>query len=239
MSRVVTFFEDDDGAVTTDWVVLSGACVALGMAAVLVMSGGVEDLSGDIAATLSSTSIDPVGDGDVSIASSDFTDGDAAGWLGGSVMDMGGELGEVLVLGAGEVAQFVVDVPHGAKSATMQFDIIAGDSLDSTDRWGYDTAYISLNGQTVAIARAQHGSSMSFDIPQVDGTMVEATVTVEDTHLGGNSRWTDSAATVTVTVDDPTGPIDFGLASNSNQGVSDEYWGIDNFEATSTMGAGS
>jgi len=96
-----------------------------------------------------------------------------------------------------------------------------------------------LNGETVAIAQAQHGSSMTFDIPQVDGSIVEATVTVEDTHLGGNSNWTDAAATVTVTVDEPTGPIDFGLSSNSNQGISDEYWGIDNFEAVSTGGSGS
>lgn len=239
MSRLVIFLTDDDGAVATDWVVLTGGIVGLGIATLSVVSGGIEDLSGDIAALLSDVSSDLFGNGEMSLASSDFTGGDAVGWLGGTVMDMGGAIGEVLVLGAGEATQFVVDVPEGAEAAIMQFDLVAGDSLDSSDRWGYDTAHISLNGQTVAIAEAQHGSSMTFDIPQVDGTIVEATVTVEDTHLGGSSRWTDSAATVTVTVDEPTGPLDFGLSSNSNQGISDEYWGIDNFEAVSTGGSGS
>ncbi len=38
----------DDGAVTVDWVVLTAAIVGLGLAVLVVVSGGVEDLSGDI-----------------------------------------------------------------------------------------------------------------------------------------------------------------------------------------------
>src|SRR6056297_1650459 len=126
MSRVVTFLEDDDGAVTVDWVVLTGGIVGLGIATLSVVSGGVEDLAGDIAALLSDISLDLFGNGAMSLASSDFTGGDAVGWVGGTVMDMGGAIGEVLVLGAGEATQFVVDVPEGAEEVIMQFDLIAG-----------------------------------------------------------------------------------------------------------------
>ena len=40
-------FENDSGAVTVDWVVLTAALVGLGLAAMSVVSGGVEDLAND------------------------------------------------------------------------------------------------------------------------------------------------------------------------------------------------
>ena len=43
-----TFRNDEDGAVTVDWVVLTAAIVGLGIAVYGVISGGIEDLSGDI-----------------------------------------------------------------------------------------------------------------------------------------------------------------------------------------------
>ena len=51
------FFEDTNGAVTVDWVVLTGALVGLGLAAMSVVSGGVEDLSTDTSNQLSSSVI--------------------------------------------------------------------------------------------------------------------------------------------------------------------------------------
>ncbi len=47
------FRRDEDGAVTVDWVVLTAALVGLGVAVLATISGGVGDLSGDIATTLS------------------------------------------------------------------------------------------------------------------------------------------------------------------------------------------
>ena len=44
----MTFLHAETGAVTVDWVVLTGALVGLGLAVMAVVSGGVEDLSGDI-----------------------------------------------------------------------------------------------------------------------------------------------------------------------------------------------
>lgn len=43
-----TFLKSESGAVTVDWVVLTAALVGLGLAVMSVVSGGLEDLSGDI-----------------------------------------------------------------------------------------------------------------------------------------------------------------------------------------------
>lgn len=238
MKTYTTFLSDESGAVTVDWVVMTGATVGLGLATMAVVSTGVEDLSGDINTQLSSDGWNLFNNGSLNLGSFDFSNGNALGWIGGSVMDMGGELGELLVLGPGEATGFLVDVPDGAQNAIMEFDLIAGDSLDNSAQWGTDTATISLNGVPVAIALSAGHNSMTFEIPQVDGTTVEATVNVQELELGGNPGWNDSAATVTITVDQPTEAIQFEMLSSANQGVGDEFWGLDNFEANSTGGPG-
>jgi len=47
------FLSGEDAAVTTDWVVASAAAIGMGLSTMMMVSGGLEDLSGDIAATLS------------------------------------------------------------------------------------------------------------------------------------------------------------------------------------------
>ncbi|MFT5870310.1 MAG: Flp pilus assembly pilin Flp [Paracoccaceae bacterium] len=44
-----SFLSNESGAVTVDWVVLTAALVGLGLAVMSVVSGGLENLSGDIA----------------------------------------------------------------------------------------------------------------------------------------------------------------------------------------------
>ncbi len=53
LNFIQNFRRDEDGAVTVDWVVLTAALVGLGVAVLATISGGVGDLSGDIATTLS------------------------------------------------------------------------------------------------------------------------------------------------------------------------------------------
>jgi Flp pilus assembly pilin Flp len=60
LSKFNTFVSDESGAVTVDWVVLTAAIVGLGLAVMSVVSGGVEDLSGNISASLTNT--DPLSD---------------------------------------------------------------------------------------------------------------------------------------------------------------------------------
>ena len=52
MKTLTSFLSDESGAVTVDWVVLTAALVGLGLAVISVVSGGLEDLSGDIATQL-------------------------------------------------------------------------------------------------------------------------------------------------------------------------------------------
>lgn len=44
-----TFVKDEDGAVTVDWVVLTAAVVALGVAAVTTVRGSINTVAGGIA----------------------------------------------------------------------------------------------------------------------------------------------------------------------------------------------
>ena len=50
-----TFRDDESGAVTVDWVVLTAAIVGLGIAVIAAVSGGVGDLSRNISSALTDT----------------------------------------------------------------------------------------------------------------------------------------------------------------------------------------
>ena len=54
---IKNFRADEDGAVTVDWVVLTAAIVGLGIAVILAVRGGTEDLAQDIGSTLSGADI--------------------------------------------------------------------------------------------------------------------------------------------------------------------------------------
>ena len=48
------FFENESGAVTVDWVVLTGGLVGLGLATTAVVSAGMEDVSSDVRGSMES-----------------------------------------------------------------------------------------------------------------------------------------------------------------------------------------
>ena len=54
-----TFVKDEDGAVTVDWVVLTAAVVALGVAAVSTVGGSIDTLAGKIKTEVSGQSATP------------------------------------------------------------------------------------------------------------------------------------------------------------------------------------
>jgi hypothetical protein len=49
---MIRFLQDQSGAVTVDWVVLTGGLVGLGLATMAVVSGGVETTSGNVSGTM-------------------------------------------------------------------------------------------------------------------------------------------------------------------------------------------
>ncbi|MEM7723641.1 MAG: hypothetical protein AAF376_14905 [Pseudomonadota bacterium] len=236
MTVLRNFLSDEAGAVTVDYVMVTAGVVGIALASVSVVSGGVEGLSGTISDELSDMRTG-FQNAMQTLETFDFTDGERGGWSGGRVRDMGGELGELLVIERAQAADFTMEVPEGTELAMMSFDLIGGDSLDNTDRWGHDIATLMINDTPVAVAmRNGSRAPLTIDIPQVDGTTVEATIMVEAAHLGGNARWQDSSARVTVAVEDPTADINFQLQADNTQNWRDEFWGIDNFE-TSVDGA--
>ena len=54
---VKNFVNDEDGAVTVDWVVLTAAIVGLGLAVMAAVSNGLESVSGAIEDQLTGTTI--------------------------------------------------------------------------------------------------------------------------------------------------------------------------------------
>jgi len=58
LTRFKDFLEDEDGAVTVDWVVLTAAIVGLGVAAVDTVEEGINALASDIATEISTKIVD-------------------------------------------------------------------------------------------------------------------------------------------------------------------------------------
>ena len=59
LNFIKNFRADEDGAVTVDWVVLTAAIVGLGIAVLTSVSGGAQDLAGDISTELTETTVGP------------------------------------------------------------------------------------------------------------------------------------------------------------------------------------
>lgn len=55
---VVRFLLSESGAITVDWVVLVAGLIALALGATMLVTGGVEDLSGEVQSRLVAQDID-------------------------------------------------------------------------------------------------------------------------------------------------------------------------------------
>lgn len=56
--RLKKFVEDEDGAVTVDWVVLTAAVVGLASAAILSIQGGTESVGSSVGGNLSERTVE-------------------------------------------------------------------------------------------------------------------------------------------------------------------------------------
>lgn len=220
-----TFINDESGAVTVDWTVMTAAIAGLGIATYGVVSGGISDLSSDVEQYLRRDMISTSFGAEL-MAAMDFTGGDKGGWTGGTVMSPIAALGEILVLGPGETAMLTLDVPENSASATLSFDLIGGDSLDN------EIVTVTSNDTTVTLARGLYDGTMTFTTPDVEGVNVTTETISSGTNLGGASpsSWRDSVTRVTVTVDDPGETLSLGMTSGANQDIGDEFFGIDNVD---------
>jgi len=61
LNFIKNFRNDEDGAVTVDWVVLTAAIVGLGLAVMLSVRTGATDLAADIGTNLTNTTVGSTG----------------------------------------------------------------------------------------------------------------------------------------------------------------------------------
>jgi hypothetical protein len=218
------FIEDETGAITVDWVVLSAGIVGLGLAVIALISAGVEDLAGDTSGQMSGFEIrTQFADAVTSLLSNDFSGG-LGGFVGGSVANLVG-FGEVLQLGPGEMTQATFAVPEGASTATLTFDMLGIDDLSG------EAASIMINGQEVAFYADNHGNITTEDMG-VPGVTVSVNQQYTNDPMGAGSHGHDSRATYTITIENPGETVTFGVASETGQPISEEFYAIDdvNFE---------
>lgn len=239
------FWQDESGAVTVDYVVLTGAVTGMGIAASTTLSGGVDTLANNIAEALTGAANDVV----EVLMSNDFTGGNRGNWTGGTVMNFR-NFGELLALGPGETATINLGFPQGVEAGVITFDAIAGDSID------WESAFFYVDGQLVAdltagaivdgqeIVDGERGSfnwvsgtgenSSERGIQMQDYSREGITVSYEtvatNEDLGAETQWKDEVVRVTVRIDNPPETMHFAASSNTDQPVQDEFWGIDNFE---------
>ena len=225
------FLNDEGGAVTVDWTVMTAAVAGLGLATYGVVSGGIGDLSGDVSAQLSGQSISSRFGGAFSpmtLVDTTFTGGDRGDWVGGRLLDMGGTLGELLALGQNETAELPITFPDGTSTGRISFDLIGGDSGDG------ELVTISADGTPVLLGTynvRRVTGEMIFNMPDVPGVTVTTEMISENRNLGGGG-WTDAVTRVSIALDDPPSNLILAARSGTNQPVSDEYFGIDNVTVT-------
>lgn len=219
------FLTSESGAVAVDWVVLTGALVGLGLAASLVVSAGVENVSEETAEEMGGIQIRTRFAALTDLFSTDFSNG-ASGWLGGNVVSLTG-FGDVLQLGPGEQAEMSINIPPGATSATLSFDLIGGDDLDG------EPATIMVNGQPVSVYRDDHGN-ITVSGNDVSGISVDVQQQYTNSPVGAGTHGHDSMATYTITVDNPGTSVTLGVHSGANAHTGDEFYAVDNVSVVSS-----
>lgn len=223
---IATFLNNEDGAVTVDWTVLTAAVVGIGLASAAVVSGGMENLSTDISDTLTEMIDDTAG----ALYSNGFDMG-ADGWLGGVVSNDGG-FGNVLGPYGGtngtETVQSTFDIPDGTEVASFTFDMIAIDS------WDNEEFIVFVDGAPAASLRFHHaadGVTGEWVSSNPDYTF-QVTGTGSREHTGYDPGWTDQRASVQLDIANPGETVTLGFGSTLNQDVGDESFAIDNVSLT-------
>lgn len=229
-SRVATFVNDESGAITVDWTVLTAGLVGMGIASYGVVSGGLSDVSGDVRTQMRmqrlSTSFGSM------ISYDDFSNG-ADGWVGAVTENVDAAYGAILGrfggTGGQQTVSKIFDVDENMPFAVAEFDLHAIDSWDSetltifaddTPITGYQFRW-----QTPGVIGGWTSNDGRYDV------QIEASTEREQI---GYSRWSDQSYRVKVTVADPNDTLKLGFGSTLNQSINDESWAIDNVSVTST-----
>ena len=228
---LMDFIRSDSGAVTTDYVMLSAMMAASGFTAINTSTVGVENLAGELDATLRGQIIN------TSFAQASYFDDfehGAGHWIGGDTDGTqdayGGILGPFSGSDGEELVTRTFDLLSGYDYATVEFEMHAIDS------WDNEEFIIFVDGTPISSRNFQYqnnGTTGSWTTS--DGNYSVTFDPINDRgHQGFNTEWTDQSYSVTVQVANPGPSMSVGFGSTLNQDVGDESWAVDNIQVIST-----
>jgi hypothetical protein len=129
-----SFLQNDSGAVTVDWTVMTGAVVGLGLASAGAVQIGTGNLAGAIQSAMSSVSMGSLRWAFArGLVSQNFADGDFSGWSMARAGDFGawgamlGPFGNDTL---NNPLTYSVSLPEGITNGLISFDLIIADSWD-------------------------------------------------------------------------------------------------------------
>jgi len=238
--RVLEFTLSDQGATTIDWVVISAGLVGLGVAVASAVVPATHFGADSIRVSMICGVPGTICEGE------HFTNGRSTGWTtdtGGEVVvtDLFGFDAYDNVLGplrGGDGSQEIsrtFEIPEGASGATFSLDVLASGSWDDNVQWGLDEGpRLYIGGQEIAKANGgPNGQGLTWtfhtDVPGVTATLNEQQVAdFGGMSEGGSTARVDSISNVSITVDNPSGPVTLGMGVKSTG----EYAGFDNIQVS-------
>jgi len=244
------FLVDDTAAVSVDYVVLTGAMTGLGVAVMAVVSGGVADLSGDIAGQMIGMSVPGVifdseqfynfenGFGDWTVLVDAHEDPVLNGVLG-PFYDQSGN----------PVVVNTFEFEDGTEYAVVEF------TLTAVGRWeAHDDMRFFVNGEMIDATRLRNGNIQSIFSDDSDETeiayqfierrnfgsdVVEERIDIANSTVANGATTTrdtirsnvdrEAEYTVQVVVRNPGTEMELGLGRNGSSPYPGEAWAVDDF----------
>jgi hypothetical protein len=246
------FVNQESGAVTVDWVVLTAAVVGLGASAAAAVRVGTNALGGTVGSSLESTQVMSMRWLNArDVIRQSFADGNFAGWSQTRTMAFGAwgtALGPFGNDTQNNPLTVGISLGAGATNAMVEFDLIVADTWDGVagpnnahTRPEGDVIRFQINGQTIAtepfVQRENHSGfrpgmfSERATTVVLDGATYNlrmAPAALPTTNVGGatgnDQRWR-------VQLEAVNAPQNFqlGYSAITSNGTGNESFGITNF----------
>jgi hypothetical protein len=250
---IQSFWQDETGAVSVDWVVLTAATVGLGLSAAAAVRTGTSSLGGQIEAGLSNAGVVALRWlSATEIVSQNFGDGNFDGWNAIKTISFG-PWGTALGPFGSEVRNnpltFDVNLSAGASNALIEFELIVGDSWDglggpnnSVAPPEGDRVVFQVNGRTIsaeAFVHAQNHAGYAPALFQERSTSIEIDGTTYNLNLrpidlptrsvGGAGQYEDQRWHVSLEAVGAQQNFTLGYSTTSRQAADNESFSISNF----------